>query len=156
MIRPYEKKDSEACMALWAVFDKALLEESEYFFREPMPKQIMERHKKYSQGRDSMFLVCEKEGEIAGFILGMMRKTPSVALLRDRTILEIHALSVLEKYQGRGIAGELMETALEFARKQKVQDVESQLWVFNTVTEKLFIKYGFKVQSRKYRFHIHD
>ncbi|MBN2738591.1 MAG: GNAT family N-acetyltransferase [Spirochaetales bacterium] len=154
MIRKYIEGDLDQCMELWRDFDRVHLEASSYFFRQPSEEEMFARHNKYAASKDSLIVVSDEGHLLSGFIAGVFRMTPQVNLLRDRKILDIHALSVLPGYQDRKTALGLFDFIFNLAKKEGVLDVEGSIWAFNEKAMSFVEKIGFKVQSRKYGYHL--
>jgi len=154
MVRPYSERDYSTCMDLWSEFDRFHLRKSDYYFKQPSASELMQRHEKYSRGENALFLVDEEGGNVLGFIVGILKETPGVALLKKRTVMEIHGLSVLAEYRETGVAGKLLEAAIHHARARKADDVEGHFWAFSHVAENLFKRFGFTLLSTKYGYHI--
>ena len=68
---------------------------------------------------------------------------------RERGVAYITSVSVLEAWQGRGIASRLLERCIEHAKEQRFQRVELEVDGGNVGAVKLYAKNGFLVNREK-------
>ena len=93
--------------------------------------------------KNNFFFVAED----AGKIIGCTR-----ASIVDIDLAEIRTLCVDEQYRKQGIATELMQTALDFLKKEKMRKVVARSKPDNEDALKLFKKFGF-VQEGYFKEH---
>lgn len=156
MIRPYIDSDKPALLNLWEEFDREHIRRSERIFRLPDAGERDRRHEKYAHGTDPLLLVCEDNGELSGFLAGQFRRTPDVALLRERTILELHAIYVEPRERDGDRSEALVRAALNAGKARCADEAVCHIWAFNTRAEALVERMGFSVMSRKYGIPLGD
>jgi len=150
MIRPARPGDRDALLVLWEGFDRFHASLSDYYFRTPAEEEVLARHTRYMEREDSLYLVHDSDGPLSGFICGQWRRTPQVCLLKERLILELHAVFVAGENRSDGICRALIEKAADLARRKGTDDVEVLIWNFNDRIQKIVREAGFRRISGKY------
>jgi len=150
MIRSYKESDRISVIALWEEFDDHHVAMSDYYFRKPEKNELIARHNRYANQNGMLYMVSEEKGGIEGFICGQYRKTPSVSLLKERTILELHGICVGQKYRHRGLAGQLIGAVVDLAKREQIKDIEVMIWDFNDPIQNIIRSAGFRLISGKY------
>ena len=156
MIRPCISADEKSLLALWNGFDNYHCSLSDYYFQRPTADEQINRHQKYMDNKHSLYLLCEIEGEIIGFICGIWRKTPSACLVRERLILELHAIYIESENRNSGYGKLLIQEAVKKAKRRKVNDVEVHIWNFNSPVIDVIKELQFHQISGKYGLTIHE
>lgn len=87
--------------------------------------------------------VADLDGVLIGF--GQLCRTPAPAAVTARSTLEIHRLYVDRRWQGKGIAQELMRTMLDSAAGESVGCVWLGVWEKNPRAIAFYEKSGFEV-----------
>ncbi len=87
--------------------------------------------------------VAEQDGALIGFILIYGRQMRIYA--KTRTI----AIAILKKHWGKGIGNDLVRTAIDWAKKQKLHRLELEAWSANNSAIRLYKKHGFKIEGTK-------
>ncbi|QQE10935.1 GNAT family N-acetyltransferase [Planctomycetota bacterium] len=88
-----------------------------------------------------VFLVIDEEsGEGAGFVIGFLRLSSHTLL----NCLNLHDVSVSEKYRGRGIATEMMRFVEEYAREAGIGVLSLEVRGSNEVAKRLYRGCGFE------------
>jgi GNAT superfamily N-acetyltransferase len=149
MIRPCCPADEASLLLLWEVFDDLHFDHSPYYFRKPSREERVRRHRKYRR-ENGLYLIYEHEGTPAGFVCGEWRQTPDVALLAERTVLELHAICVEDRFRDKGWGKALIEAAVRQAREKQINDVEAHIWDFNSSVINMMQNLGFRSLSGKY------
>lgn len=72
-------------------------------------------------------------------------------LMRQWKALELKRIYILKEYQGKGIAQELMNFLLDYAKEKKYEVVWLGVWEYNTKAQRFYEKYGFENSG-----HMHD
>jgi ribosomal protein S18 acetylase RimI-like enzyme len=129
---------------------------SPYYFKKPTDVERVKRHERYLNDDKALYLVCLIDDKIAGFICGQWRKTPSVCLLKERNILELHGIYISPYYQNYGCARQLLDQAISLAQEVQTDDIELFTWDFNKAVVKLLSNRGFKKISTKYGLNLHE
>lgn len=102
-------------------------------FKEPYPESLLYMYLKLTP---ELFLVVEKNGNIVGYIIG---------LIRLGGLGHIVSLAVDPKERRKGYGTLLLNTILEKFKKLKVHKVRLEVRVSNTAAINLYKKHGFKI-----------
>lgn len=102
-------------------------------FKEPYPKSLLYMYLKLTP---ELFLVVEKNGNIVGYIIG---------LIRLGRLGHIVSLAVDPKERRKGYGTLLLNTILERFKKLKVHKVRLEVRVSNVAAINLYKKHGFKI-----------
>ena len=94
-------------------------------------------------------LVAEKDGELIGFLWGMLRAAPDTPFHMPRRWLLVDMLGVSEAYRGQGVGRALMEQAEAWAKAQGVSEVELSVWEFNQGAQAMYEKLGYTTTVRR-------
>jgi ribosomal protein S18 acetylase RimI-like enzyme len=86
-------------------------------------------------------LVAEVDGELVGYVRGVIRRFP---LLKDGAIGVITELYVHPKYRGRRIGAVLIERFSDEARRRGAVRIAAEVPSRNVVAEKFYEKLGFR------------
>lgn len=95
---------------------------------------------------DSILLVAEEEGELAGMALLTLRQPPN-PILKPRLYAFLEELSVGERFRGQGIGTALFAAAKEQALKRGAVSLELQVWSFNEAALRFYEKMGMKEKT---------
>lgn len=99
---------------------------------------------------DSLFLVLENEGDLAGF-LSASRGEPS--RIRHCAYLVI---GILKDYRGRGFGAMLFEKMEQWAKERGITRLELTVMIQNEQARHLYEKMGFYIEGKKERSMIVD
>lgn len=95
---------------------------------------------------DSILLVAEEEGELAGMALLTLRQPPN-PILKPRLYAFLEELSVGERFRGQGIGTALFAAAKEQALRRGAVSLELQVWSFNEAALRFYEKMGMKEKT---------
>ena len=95
---------------------------------------------------DSILMVAEEEGELAGMALLTLRQ-PLNPILKPRLYAFLEELSVGERFRGQGIGTALFTAAKEQALKRGAVSLELQVWSFNEAALRFYEKMGMKEKT---------
>lgn len=93
---------------------------------------------------DKYFVICEREGDVAGYILFSMNNDSSV----------IELIAVDEKYQGKRVGSSLIDTMELFVLEKGVKKVKVGTQVNNIHGFRFYIKKGFEFVSCRSVYHL--
>lgn len=95
---------------------------------------------------DTFFIAREdNEIDILGFMMGFMSR-------KMKGDLFIWQIAVSEKAQGKGLGSKLLQHTIDYAKKlSDCNAVIATVETYNTASQKLFEKFGFTIDSQKYR-----
>lgn len=94
-------------------------------------------------------LVAEVEGNIVGFLWGILRAAPDTPLHMPRRWLLVDMLGVSEAYRGQGVGRALMESAEAWAKTRGINEVELTVWEFNESAQAMYTKLGYATTQRR-------
>lgn len=95
---------------------------------------------------DSILLVAEEEGELAGMALLTLRQPPN-PILKPRLYAFLEELSVGERFRGQGVGTALFAAAKEQALRRGAVSLELQVWSFNEAALRFYEKMGMKEKT---------
>lgn len=90
----------------------------------------------------SVFLVAEREGRLAGFLIGTIEE--EIPIYRLKEFGFIHDLWVEEQYRHEGIARQMVMLAVEKFKSAGVHQVRLDTAAANDPARKLFASCGFR------------
>lgn len=122
-----------------AFFKMATVEEAEGFFREILSRE------------ETRAYVAEEEDVAAGYLLAALRERPEDAFCTARRWLQIDHISVGPAYQRRGHASAMLSAAVECARSEGIQDLQTGVWAFNDPSLAFFEDRGFSMSEVRLR-----
>ena len=141
VIRPIRPEDAE----IEAKFVRGLSSEAKYFrFMNSLQELSQEMLVRFTQidYHNEMALIAVTSTDAGEEQVGVARYTTNL----DKTSCEF-ALVVSDKWQGRGIAHQLMESLMEVARDRDLQSMEGQVLSNNTRMLELVASLGFSVEN---------
>ncbi len=78
----------------------------------------------------------------------------SFPMMKKWKALELKRIYVLKEFHGQGIAQQLMDLILDFAKEKKYEVVWLGVWEHNLRAQKFYEKYGFKLSGYTHDFPI--
>lgn len=100
--------------------------------------------------------VAEIEQHLVGLICFFIRETPAIPILVPRKYVYIDNLVVDENHRHKGIGHALMEKAQAWARQNRVQTIELNVWQFNDNAIRLYEKLGYATDMLRMSKQIDD
>ncbi len=101
------------------------------------------------QNAAAAIFVAEVNGELAGFVIVVERKTPLVPILVPRRFALIDTLCVREDLRRCGIGQALMAEAEDWARERGISAVELNVYEFNATALHFYENLGYSGISRR-------
>jgi diamine N-acetyltransferase len=150
-IRPATMNDFEGLCPVIAELDQHHVDALPIFFL-PSPEPPRERQwleDILSNPESQILLVAESDGEIVGFVFGLLREAPDTPFHVKRRYLLVDNLSVSQKMRGTGVGRALMEQAHEWARSQGVTQIELGVYEFNEGARQFYEALGYKTITRR-------
>lgn len=105
--------------------------------------KMREKYKKWGQGEVVFLAIDRKLKKVVGSISGSFKQT---GRLRHRIDC---GWGVHPDYQGQGIATELLNTLLKYAKKKGFKKAEAECAIENIPSWKLAKKFGFEIEGTK-------
>lgn len=99
------------------------------------------------EDRDRPILIAELDGSVAGYAFCILQLTQDNPVLCDRKVLYIDDICVDACKRGQGIASQLYQRVLEFARELGCHAVTLNVWCGNDNAMKFYEKCGMKPQK---------
>ena len=90
---------------------------------------------------DRKILVVEDEGKVIGFL--------SLCINKDYNYLYLDDFCINENYRGKGIGTKLMNMAVDFAKKNKLNNIETHVETANHEARDFYKKKGFKLYKEE-------
>ena len=91
---------------------------------------------------NDFYYVAEADGNAVGY-LRFMEDYDSFPVMRQWKSLELKRLYVLKEFQGKGVARQLMDCILQYAKENYYEVVWLGVWENNLRAQKFYFKYGF-------------
>lgn len=110
------------------------------FYRKPSKKIAGKAFlKKRFENNDSVIFVCEKKGQLVGFTQ-LYPKFSSARMVRNWILNDLY---VLESERKTGIAGRLIDTAVQYARLDHSEFIQLETERDNITAQRLYREKGF-------------
>ena len=98
------------------------------------------------------FFFLEEEGVVKGYLRINAKHPYPIEHLKDRKTIELVRLYVLNEYHGKGVANELMDFAVDFAKKGGFEVIYLSVWEYNFRARGFYEKHGFENSGVKNDF----
>ncbi len=103
--------------------------------------------------RESMqkqeFIVAEEDGKVVGYAIFELLQIAETAILKGRRYCYVREVGVTAQSRGRGIGAALIERIKKQCDEQKIDEIELDVWAFNSDGKEFFEKVGFKPYASK-------
>lgn len=93
---------------------------------------------------DDNFFFFEEEGTAKGYLRINAKHRCPLDSFQNRKCIELVRLYVLKEFHGTGVANELMNFAVEFARQHGFEIMYLSVWEYNFRARGFYEKHGFK------------
>jgi ribosomal protein S18 acetylase RimI-like enzyme len=143
-IRPYKESDSEQIKKL--ILELKLYEgqfDPDYRTDWDSVKDLF----KILQGdreKGGEIFVAENKGNIIGFIALALQKKNSALVEKDKGVVYISELCVMQDYRGKGIGGDLLDEATEFAKAKGIGLLKLSTFFDNKIAREMYERRGFR------------
>ena len=118
----------------------------EEYFNEPrLAKEISDEN--------NFYFFAEYDGDPVGY-LQFMEDYSSLPLIKKWKALELKRIYVLKEFHGKGIAQQLIEFILSFAKDNSYEVVWLGVWEHNYRAQQFYKKYGFVDSGYRHDFPI--
>jgi len=118
----------------------------EDYFNEP-------RLEKEISDSNNFYFFAEHDGKPIGY-LQFMEDYSSLPLMKKWKALELKRIYVLKEFHGKGIAQQLMEFILSYAKEHGYEVVWLGVWEHNNRAQQFYKKYGFVDSGHTHDFPI--
>lgn len=98
------------------------------------------------------FFFLEEEGVVKGYLRINEKHPCPIEHLKDRKTIELVRLYVLNEYHGKGVANEIMDFAVDFAKKGGFEVIYLSVWEYNFRARGFYEKHGFENSGVKNDF----
>ena len=106
-----------------------------------MKKDLIKHCKEHIRKRNEVLLVAEDGDKIIGFLLGSIKKRPSIFKLKR--IGHLDELYVNRRYRGKGISSKLKDEFFKWLKKKEIKYVNLDVITLNKKAIKIYKKWGF-------------
>jgi diamine N-acetyltransferase len=86
----------------------------------------------------------------AGYVLASVQERPAGPFNPARRLLYIDEISVEPEWEGQRIGRQLMSTMVEYARTVGIDELETDVWAFNTNAQEFFRVVGFQPKHQRF------
>jgi len=151
-IRKAKKTDLEGIFELGFKLLKYHTQYNDYYKPVKSKKEFKKGQKKYFteqlKKRNSLFLVLDDDGKLAGYSIAKITKNPPV--LKEKRRGEFAEIFIDDKYRGKNWGKKLLETSLAWLKKKKIHQVVVKYDAKNGWAENLYKKAGFHPFQNEY------
>ena len=149
MIRIAEAKDIDALLMLCEQVQDLHLQNDSAHFKQFDKEKISNWFIDKLNDPKSNIWVFSDNAIIVGYVLVIDKTKLETEFTKTHNFSEIEHLVVDVNFRGRGIGGELLQQAIQFAKSQNM-NVEVSAWAFNTSAQELYKKNRFAERSVRY------
>ena len=89
------------------------------------------------------FFFFEEDGVVKGYMRINAKHACPLEAFQNRNCIELVRLYVLKEYHGAGVANELMNLAIDFARRNDFDTMYLSVWEYNFRARGFYEKHGF-------------
>ncbi|WP_428243625.1 N-acetyltransferase family protein [Gynuella sp.] len=100
------------------------------------------------QDNSRIFLVCELENKIVGFLTAVVELNQTIPFLVAGPICRVGTLIVDERHRSKGIGKQLMSECERLAIDQGALEIRLEVMEFNRGAQSFYETLGFQTQSR--------
>ncbi len=101
-------------------------------------------------------LVAKIDGQAIGYLFGMVKERKESAFQYEKRWLNIDQIAVLQAYQNRGVAQQLLECAEQLAEAEGISCLQLDHWAQNAVASGFFTNNGFGYFNHRMEKHLGD
>jgi len=103
--------------------------------------------------KNDYYYLAETDGRVAGY-LRFMEDYVNFPVMKRWKSLELKRIYVIKEFQGKGVAQQLMDHTLQYAKENNYQVVWLGVWEHNLRAQKFYEKYGFVNSGHTHYFPI--
>lgn len=93
--------------------------------------------------------VAVHEGRVVGYIFGVVNEVRDSTMLFDMKTLHLEDVCIDEECRGMGVGSLLMEYVTDWARANRFDRMDLDVWEFNEGARRFYERYGFSTQKRR-------
>ncbi|MCK4918742.1 MAG: GNAT family N-acetyltransferase [Candidatus Pacebacteria bacterium] len=121
-------------------------------YKKPTSETFLKKDfEKMLKDKDCKFFLAKKEKELVGYIIIYKKETPKTIILKPRKIIFINDLSVKKGQKRIGIGSLLMKKAESWAKENKINEIELNVFSFNEEAINFYEKGGYKPYTQVMR-----
>ena len=148
-LRPATKEDFDIFFEIFSEVQSLHYDGMPDFFRPAKKDKVFyDYFDEVIKNEDKHLIIGFEKDEPFGYIYYLMTKLPQTIYRKEKQILYINQLVVKKAYQKRGLGSELINHALNEARKRKISKIGLDVWLFNEGAMKFFRNQGFTAQNQ--------
>jgi diamine N-acetyltransferase len=118
-------------------------------FKKPDPIFSEEYYEKLINDENCMFFLAKEENEIVGYSIAYKKEASAIPILKNRKWIHIDDLSVKSNQRKKGIGSMIMEEIEKYAKKNNINQIELNVWLFNTNAIDFYEKKGYEAFSQR-------
>lgn len=98
-----------------------------------------------------LFLLAKDKDEIVGYTTAYKEEVSGAPVLKNRKWIHIDDLAVKSNQRKKGLGSMIMIEVEKWAKRNKYNEIELNVWLFNKNAINFYKKKGFKAFSQKMR-----
>ena len=143
-LRPATKEDFDIIFEIFSEVQSIHYDGMPDFFRPAKKDKVFyDYFDEVIKNEDKHIIIGFEKGKPFGYIYFLITKLPQNIYRKEKQIIYINQLVVKKAHQRRGLGGELINHALNVARKLKISKIGLDVWLFNESAIKFFQNQGF-------------
>lgn len=147
-IRKALESDYTPVLELFDYSDRVHRKEFPQLYKEPSnPSRSVDYYKEIIEKEDDLFLVADQNSHILGFIYCIRETAGHIPIHQPRKFAVIDNLVVRPDHQRKGIGRKLMESAKKWAIEEELDQLELNVFSFNSGAITLYENLGYETVS---------
>ncbi|RJO61559.1 GNAT family N-acetyltransferase [candidate division WS5 bacterium] len=109
----------------------------------PFEKESLDYYKKLPSSKEHLAVVCEEEGKVVGYLVGLLEKDASI-YKNTKRVASLEHMFVEKEYRQRGIGRKLFEFFKEWAKENRAEKIKVGVLYNNEKTIRFYKELGFE------------
>jgi ribosomal protein S18 acetylase RimI-like enzyme len=155
MIRKAVKTDYEQLKSVLDESDNFHLQYMPYFFQDPEGDSWKQDYiLKLIENEGSIIYLAIDDNNVVGAMVLIIKTNQELAILKRRTFVMLDIISIKKEYQNKGIGKKLLFWMENWANENRINELELNVYEFNSNAIKMYEKLGFITYSRRMHKHL--
>ena len=148
-VRPATKEDYDIIFKIFSEVQSTHYDGMPDFFRPAKKDKIFYAYfDEVIKNEDKHLIIGFEKDKPFGYIYYLISKRPQNIYGKEIRIIHINQIVVKKAYQGRGLGSELINHVLNVAKKEKINKIGLDVWLFNEAAIKFFRNQGFTAHNQ--------
>ena len=148
-LRPATKKDYDIIFKIFSEVQSIHYDGMPDFFRPAKRDKFFYAYfDEVIKNEDKHLIIGFEKDKPFGYIYYLITKHPQNIYRKEKRIIYINQIGVKKAYQGRGLGSELINHVLNVAKKEKINKIGLDVWLFNEGSIKFFRNHGFRAHNQ--------